>query len=157
METKENYPEKGCCHHSFWHCAGFGVLGILGFGAFLLIGGVVIMLLWNWLMPSLFHITQITFWQAAGLALLARLLFGASHHQWNHWDKRGRINAYYGGYGHHPFHHWKSRGEKNENCRSYFRGWQYYDKFWEEEGDKAFHEYVKRKSENSDKSGDNIL
>lgn len=45
---------------------------IAGFAAL----SVVIMLLWNWLMPTLFHLTTITFWQAAGLFALSRLLFG---------------------------------------------------------------------------------
>jgi hypothetical protein len=108
-------------------------------------------------MPLLFHITVITFWQAVGLALLARLLFGASHHRWNHWDKSRRMHEWHRGFGNHPFHQWKSRGEKSENCRSYFRSWQYYDKFWEEEGEKAFQDYIKRESENPDKTKDNIV
>lgn len=48
------------------------VLGVLG----LLALGGVIMLLWNWLVPHLFSGRQITFWQALGLFLLARVLFG---------------------------------------------------------------------------------
>ncbi len=36
----------------------------------------LVMLLWNGILPSLFHVSIITFWQAAGLLLLARLLFG---------------------------------------------------------------------------------
>ena len=34
------------------------------------------MYLWNWLMPKLFNLTTITYWQAWGLSLLAGLLFG---------------------------------------------------------------------------------
>jgi len=33
------------------------------------------MLLWNWLMPTLFQLPEITFWQACGLQLLSTLLF----------------------------------------------------------------------------------
>lgn len=36
----------------------------------------VVMLLWNWLMPVLFHLTAISFWQALGLFVLSRMLFG---------------------------------------------------------------------------------
>lgn len=36
----------------------------------------VVMLLWNWLMPDLFTLPEITFWQAAGLFLLSKILFG---------------------------------------------------------------------------------
>jgi Ca2+/H+ antiporter, TMEM165/GDT1 family len=38
--------------------------------------GEVIHLLWNWLMPTLFHLSSITFWQALGLMVLSWLLFG---------------------------------------------------------------------------------
>ena len=32
--------------------------------------------LWNWLLPPLFGLRQITFWQALGLLALCRILFG---------------------------------------------------------------------------------
>jgi hypothetical protein len=38
--------------------------------------GFVIMLLWNAIIPDLFDIPKITFWQALGLFILARILFG---------------------------------------------------------------------------------
>lgn len=38
--------------------------------------GEIVHLLWNWLMPSLFHLSAITFWQALGLMVLSWLLFG---------------------------------------------------------------------------------
>lgn len=34
------------------------------------------MLLWNNIMPSVFHLGMINFWQAAGLLLLSKILFG---------------------------------------------------------------------------------
>ena len=37
--------------------------------------GFPLMWLWNWLMPTLFHLPTITFWQACGLQLMAALLF----------------------------------------------------------------------------------
>lgn len=48
---------------------------------FLVIGGValfsyIVMLLWNALIPDIFHLGMITFWQAAGLLILSKLLFG---------------------------------------------------------------------------------
>lgn len=51
-------------------------LAILGTLAFMAIGGAVVMLLWNWLLPSLFSVRLITFWQALGILLLCRILFG---------------------------------------------------------------------------------
>jgi len=38
--------------------------------------GFVVTHLWNYLMPGLFGLHAITFWQAIGLMLLGRLLFG---------------------------------------------------------------------------------
>lgn len=48
----------------------------LGIAAFIAIGGAVVMLLWNWLLPTLFGWKLITFWQAVGLLALCRILFG---------------------------------------------------------------------------------
>ena len=43
---------------------------------FVWIFGEVVMHLWNWLLPMLFGWRQITFWQALGLLVLCRILFG---------------------------------------------------------------------------------
>ena len=51
-------------------------LAILGIVIFTAIGGEVVMLLWNWLAPTLFGLRLITFWQALGLLALCRILFG---------------------------------------------------------------------------------
>ena len=58
----------------------FAPLAILGMLLFVFIGGQVVMLLWNWLLPALFGWRLITFWQAVGLLALCRILFG--HHGW---------------------------------------------------------------------------
>lgn len=36
------------------------------------------MLLWNWLMPMIFGLTTLTFWQSFGLMLLCSFLFKGS-------------------------------------------------------------------------------
>lgn len=38
--------------------------------------GFVVMNLWNWLVPELFGGRIVTFWQAMGLLVLGRILFG---------------------------------------------------------------------------------
>jgi len=43
---------------------------------FVFLGGEIVRLLWNWLLPSLFGIRQITFWEALGVLVLSRILFG---------------------------------------------------------------------------------
>ncbi len=52
-------------------------LAILAMAVFIAIGGGLVMLLWNWLAPALFGLHQITLWQALGLLLLCRILFGS--------------------------------------------------------------------------------
>ena len=51
-------------------------LALLGMVVFAWIGGELVMHLWNWLLPSLFGWKQVTFWQALGLLVLGRILFG---------------------------------------------------------------------------------
>ena len=51
-------------------------LAILGILLVMAIGGEVVRLLWNWLLPPLFGWREITFWQALGLLVLCRILFG---------------------------------------------------------------------------------
>lgn len=46
----------------------------------------VTMILWNALLPVIFGFASITFWQAAGLLLLGRLLFGFGHHRSKNWS-----------------------------------------------------------------------
>jgi hypothetical protein len=51
-------------------------LAIVAFLLFIGVGGYVVRLLWNWLLPPLFGLPQITFWQALGLLALCRILLG---------------------------------------------------------------------------------
>src|SRR5438128_5047363 len=53
-----------------------GPAAIIGIVIFTAMGGGVVMLLWNWLAPTLFGLRLITFWQAIGLLALCRILFG---------------------------------------------------------------------------------
>jgi 4-hydroxybenzoate polyprenyltransferase len=52
------------------------ILAPLGLALMLFIGGQVVMSLWNWLLPELFGLQRVTFWQALGLLVLSRILFG---------------------------------------------------------------------------------
>ena len=55
----------------------------------MLIGGALmvalVMVLWNWLMPTIFGLITITYWQSAGLLLLSKLLFSGFN-----FNKRGK-------------------------------------------------------------------
>jgi len=43
---------------------------------FVAVIGFVVMSLWNWLIPALFGWKLISYWQALGLIILSRILFG---------------------------------------------------------------------------------
>lgn len=51
-------------------------LAILALSLFIALGGEVVLLLWNWILPPLFGWHAITFWQALGILVLCRILFG---------------------------------------------------------------------------------
>src|SRR6185369_9020979 len=53
--------------------APLAIVAMVAFGA---LGGWVVMRLWNWLTPPIFGWHTITFWQAFGLLVLTRILFG---------------------------------------------------------------------------------
>jgi len=71
-------------------------LAILAFILFIALGGEVVKLLWNWLLPPLFGWSQITYWQGLGILALSRILFGGfgfhgprsniRHRMWRHKD-----------------------------------------------------------------------
>lgn len=57
-------------------------------GMVALLGGLILCL-WNWLMPEIFGLPEITFWQAVGLLVMCRLLVGniglcGGHHHHGH-------------------------------------------------------------------------
>lgn len=101
----------------FWirRIAGFIVLALLGVVVF---SGIV-MLLWNALLPTLFHFPVITFFQALGLLILSKLLFGGF---------RG------GG----PKQHWKNKMKQNLIMK------QHWMKMSPEEKEKFKQEWSKR-------------
>ncbi len=53
-----------------------GVAIFTGFVVFIVVGGFVVRLLWNWLLPPILGVREVTFWQALGLLALCRILFG---------------------------------------------------------------------------------
>lgn len=57
--------------------AAFGLFMVLiVIPAFIVLYAFTVMWLWNWLMPDIANLPEITFWQSAGLIFLAKLLFG---------------------------------------------------------------------------------
>jgi hypothetical protein len=50
----------------------FAVFAVL----FVAVFGFVVMRLWNWLLPPLFGWQMVSFWQAIGILVLSKILFG---------------------------------------------------------------------------------
>jgi len=53
-----------------------GLKFVLFAALFVTVFGFVVMSLWNWLMPALFGWHLINFWQAVGILVLSKILFG---------------------------------------------------------------------------------
>lgn len=104
---------------------GAGIILVLIITAIVIGFGYVIMYLWNWLMPAIFGLTTITFWQAIGLGLLSKLLFGGF--SGDKGKKKGRRKC-----------------ESKRSGKSDFSEWKHYDSFWQKEGEKAYQEYIKK-------------
>ncbi|HVO12047.1 MAG TPA: hypothetical protein VMX54_15005 [Vicinamibacteria bacterium] len=60
--------------------AAFVPLFLAGGALFVAVGGEVVKLLWNAVLPPLFGWPQVGFWQALGLLILCRILFGGLGH-----------------------------------------------------------------------------
>ena len=112
--------------------AGLVVLGVIGAALFALVFGWLVMVLWNWLMPAIFHLGVITYWQAFGIVVLAKLLFGgmgAGRH-----GGRGRSS-------------WRGKPwEKAHGSGDARDEWRWYREYWDEEGREAFERFVQKKS-----------
>ena len=101
----------------------FGIVAIVGLA---ILFGFAIMWLWNTLMPELFGLPTLTYWQAVGLFILSKILIGCG--------SSGR------GSSHHKKHDSECKDGKKK--RTDFSKWDHYDKFWEEKGDEAYTKYV---------------
>ena len=68
QQNPSSGSEKRGARHVVW-----GITMVL---AFIFLFGLFIQLLWNWLIPDIFGLRNITYLQAVGLLILSRLLFG---------------------------------------------------------------------------------
>ncbi len=100
----------------------------LFFLALAILFGFVIMWLWNWLMPEIFGLTTLTYWQAVGVFILAKILLGGFGG-----DSSKKSSK-------------KQKHKCKKDSNSDFSKWKYYDKFWEEEGDAYYRQYVERQT-----------
>ena len=112
---------------------GWVLLAIIGITGLAILFGFIIMWLWNYLMPELFGLTEITYWQAIGLFILSKILLGG-----------------FGGGGGSSKSSSKKNKFKDNGCndsnKNEMSKWKHYDKFWEEQGNLAFDEYIAHKT-----------
>lgn len=110
-------PDKTPLSWKLFRIAGLIVGGVALAALFALVLGAVVQWLWNWLMPDVFGLKEISYWQAFGLMFLGRLLFGTlGHHGRGHsphrakrWAKDDRQ-----GYRKHHRHFWHECGEATD-------------------------------------------
>ena len=63
-----------------WYSVLAAILIILVYLVCIAVGVWIVQLLWNWLMPYLFQLPTITYWQALGISFLCSLLFGGGRY-----------------------------------------------------------------------------
>lgn len=68
--------------------AGAIVAGILVGAGLLFLFGFIVMSLWNWLMPKIFGLPVLSYWEAWGVLILSCILFGRLGG--SHSSERGR-------------------------------------------------------------------
>ncbi len=105
-----------------------GTIAAIGLG---LLFGWIIVWLWNWLMPMIFGLPTITFWQGVGIFILAKILFGgfSSHSDSSKSSKKDKAHR----------EHWDSDGMKRK-----FESWKHYDEWWKSEGKAAFESFAEK-------------
>ena len=64
------------------------IMGIVIGTAAVFLMGLIVMNLWNAILPAVIHVSAITFWQAVGILLLSKILFGGFRGGWG--GGRGR-------------------------------------------------------------------
>lgn len=135
MSTPNNENQKKC---RFWpvifKVIGMVFLGVAFASCIALAFAALVMLLWNWLMPELFGLPALTYWQAAGLIILCKILFCSFGSCSSHSSKKEKIHKWMG---------CKSSEEDSET--------KDYKKFWHEKGKNCFNEYFDNFDKNKDK------
>lgn len=108
---------------------------------FALVLAIAVMWLWNRLMPGLFGVAVVTYWQAFGLMILARLVLGTLGMGLGRFRWHGRRH-WTGRFGHHR----NMCGDMGQSMdvNNTMKWWHNYKRFWQDEGKSAFDQYLKR-------------
>ena len=110
------------------------IVGVIMAALIALVFGVLVKALWNWVMPPVFGLGTVTYWQAFGLLVLGKLLFGSV---------RGSSGRGFGG-----------RRERMRMEAEHWgpANWHQFREYWQTEGRSAFDAYLDRRA--SERSGD---
>ena len=108
------------------------LLGILAAAALAIVFGILVKLLWNALMPAVFGLPEIGYWQAVGLVVLTHIFFGSDHAP-HRYERSGRTRK-------------KKVAPAGETEKISFQKEmeQDYAEFWREEGRDAFKSWMRR-------------
>ncbi len=121
---------------------GLVILGILGAAALAIIFGLAIQWLWNSLMPDIFGLPEVSYWQAVGLVVLSHILFGGHNHNHKSSNKprrkkikgRAELNG-------QTLTFDNERPEPEEGCH---KEWDSFRDFWNDYGREAFEGWLNK-------------
>ena len=106
--------------------------------------GWIVQLLWNALVPELFHGPLLTYWQSVGLLLLTRILVGfkGRHRSWKpkSWKRYGPPWKW------GKWNNW-NMGPGPDYCGPWQGGWQNWQNMTPEEREQAKADWRKKKEE----------
>jgi hypothetical protein len=121
---------------------GMVVIGMVTAAVLGLVFGIYVRELWNMIMPDLFGLKTITYWQAFGIVILGHLIFGGAGggHSESKSSKRRK--------------HHDSCGEEDD-FKEDSKHWKYYDEWWSSQGKQAFTDYAEKKAEENGTKSDN--
>ena len=116
------------------HIIGWTIGGLMLAVIFAFLFGLIVQLLWNWLMPAIFGLGEISYWKAFGIIILAKILFsGIGHHRNDGHD-----------YFRRKFHDKEKAPNADWIHAEDPKNWKYYRQYWKDEGKEAFEEYVRK-------------
>lgn len=130
------YQSSGHTGRKAFHIAGHVMVGLAFAIVFALVFAFLVKFIWNSIMPAIFGLTTITFWQAFGIVVLAKLIFGGfGHHAHDRWRK-DRSDYWH--------KKWHQTEDEIPPPRKFSRDWKYYKQYWQDEGKAAFETYMNR-------------
>jgi hypothetical protein len=126
-KTENSRPVRS----KLFRIAGHVIAGVVFAVIFAFVFALFVQFIWNSVMPELFGLKTITFWQGFGIIILAKLLFGGfgrhSHDRWN----ADRSDS--------P---WDHRKEDKYPPGRHSKDWKEYRQYWKEKGKASFESYM---------------